>query len=103
MSRKTLKLPESEYERHNGQRKEMGLSWAEYIDGQAPDLEDTLRGIIREEMHHDECDVVECDQDAEHQLIIKNAGDDRLLSQRMCTEHKQEWGGYVVESEPIDE
>lgn len=50
MSRKTLKLPEGEYERHNEQRQEMGLTWAEYIDGQAPDLEDTIRRVVREEL-----------------------------------------------------
>jgi len=50
MSRKTLKLSEDDYERHNEARKEMGLTWAEYIDGQAPDLEQTLRRVIREEV-----------------------------------------------------
>lgn len=50
MSRKTLKLPEDDYDRHNEQRKKMGLSWPEYIDGQAPDLEETLREVIRDEM-----------------------------------------------------
>jgi len=38
MTRKTVKLPENEYEKHNAQRKEMGLTWAEYIDGQAAKL-----------------------------------------------------------------
>ena len=33
MARGTIKLPENDYERHNEQRKEMGLTWAEYIDG----------------------------------------------------------------------
>jgi hypothetical protein len=101
MSRKTLKLPEEEYDRHNEQRKEMGLSWAEYIDGQAPDMEETIRGVIRDEMDHGECDVIECDDDAEVQAIIRNPGDDRLLSQRFCYDHKQEWSGYIVESERI--
>lgn len=50
MARGTIKLPEGEYERHNEQRKEMGLSWSEYIDGQSPDFEDTLRRVIREEL-----------------------------------------------------
>ena len=50
MARKTIKLPEDEYERHNEKRKEMGLSWAEYIDGQSPDLEDTIRRVLREEL-----------------------------------------------------
>jgi hypothetical protein len=50
MGRKTVKLPEDDYERHNEQRKEMGLSWPEYIDGQAPGLEETVRRVIREEL-----------------------------------------------------
>lgn len=50
MSRKTLKLPEEDYERHNARRKEMGLSWAEYVDGQAPDIEETIREVIRDEL-----------------------------------------------------
>lgn len=56
MARKTIKLPEAEYEKHNERRKEMGLTWSEYIDGQAPELEDTLRRVIREELqnHGDE-------------------------------------------------
>lgn len=50
MVRKNIKLPEEEYERHNEQRKEMGLSWAEYIDGQAPELEGMIRTVVREEL-----------------------------------------------------
>lgn len=50
MARGTIKLPEDEYERHNEQRKEMGLSWAEYIDGQAPELEETIRRVVRDEL-----------------------------------------------------
>lgn len=51
MSRKTLKLPEEDYERHNEKRKELGLTWAEYIDGQAPEIEETVRRAIREELN----------------------------------------------------
>jgi len=32
----TIKIPHDEYERHNEQRQDMGLTWAAYIDGQAP-------------------------------------------------------------------
>lgn len=32
----TIKIPRNEYERHNDRRDEKGLTWAEYIDGQAP-------------------------------------------------------------------
>jgi len=37
MDRSTIKLPEAEYERHNERRKAMGQTWAEYVDGNAPD------------------------------------------------------------------
>lgn len=50
MGRKTIKLPEEDYKRHNQKRKEMGLSWADYIDGQSPDLEDTIRRVLRDEL-----------------------------------------------------
>lgn len=33
----TIKIPRDDYQRHNERRKELGQSWAEYIDGQAPD------------------------------------------------------------------
>lgn len=32
----TIKLPRDEYERHNERRQEMGLSWADYVDGESP-------------------------------------------------------------------
>jgi len=50
MARGTIKLPEDDYERHNEQRKKMGLTWAEYIDGESPELEDTIRRVVREEL-----------------------------------------------------
>lgn len=50
MARKTVKLPEDEYKRHNKKRQEMGLTWSEYIDGQAPELEDTIRRVVRDEL-----------------------------------------------------
>lgn len=34
----TIKIPRDEYEQHNERRQDLGLSWAEYIDGQAPEL-----------------------------------------------------------------
>ena len=37
MERGTIKLPEDEYERHNERRQALGLTWAEYIEGNAPD------------------------------------------------------------------
>lgn len=49
MSRKNIKLPEEEYDRHNERRQEMGLTWSEYINGESPDLESMMRRVIREE------------------------------------------------------
>jgi len=33
----TIKIPRDEYDRHNERRKANNQSWAEYIDGQAPE------------------------------------------------------------------
>lgn len=52
--RKTLKLPKEEYEKHNERRKQMGLTWVEYIDGQSPELEETIRRVVREELSNDD-------------------------------------------------
>lgn len=60
----TIKIPREEYERHNERRQDMGLTWAEYIDGEAADFEfdvdlpadfeqmtpDEYREIVREEV-----------------------------------------------------
>lgn len=35
----TIKLPREEYERHNERRQDLGLTWAEYINGEAPEDE----------------------------------------------------------------
>lgn len=45
MGRKTVKLPESDFEKHNERRKRLGMSWPEYMDEEAPQ---SLRQIIRE-------------------------------------------------------
>lgn len=62
MARRTIKLPEEEYERHNKRRKEMGLTWAEYIDGQSANIEDSIRNVIRDESEYEyvcrECEHV---------------------------------------------
>jgi hypothetical protein len=47
MSRGTIKLPEEKYEEHNERRKDLGLSWAEYIDGQAPDLTAEIKPAVK--------------------------------------------------------
>ena len=48
MARGTIKLPEDEYEKHNKRRKAQGLSWKDYIDGQAPDLTDEIKPAVKE-------------------------------------------------------
>lgn len=37
----TVKLPREAYKRHNERRKELGVTWAEYVDGEAPEPMDT--------------------------------------------------------------
>lgn len=51
MARGTIKLPEEKYEKHNERRQKLGLTWAEYIDGESPELEDTIRRVVREELN----------------------------------------------------
>jgi len=36
MARRTIKIPEDVFERHNERREEAGATWADWIDGQAP-------------------------------------------------------------------
>lgn len=45
----TIKIPRDEYEKHNERREDMGLSWAEYIDGEAPEDSDIKERI--DELH----------------------------------------------------
>jgi len=33
----TIKIPEPAYEHHNERRQEMGVTWEQYINGEAPD------------------------------------------------------------------
>jgi hypothetical protein len=33
----TIKIPRDDFERHNDRRKDLRLTWAEYINGVAPD------------------------------------------------------------------
>lgn len=87
MTRKTLKLPEEDYERHNERRKEMGLSWAEYVDGQAPDIEETVREAVREEVHGDGCRFMECPRDATHGLLYLATSGDEPTLERYCERH----------------
>ena len=54
MSRVTFKFPEEMVEKHRPRKEAMGVSWPEYFDGQAPDVEfatpEEVRQIVREEM-----------------------------------------------------
>jgi len=50
VTRKNIKLPADEYDKHNERRKEMGLTWPEYIDGQAPKLKPMIQEALREEL-----------------------------------------------------
>ena len=36
----TIKIPEPAYEYHNEQRKELGLTWEQYINNQEPETSD---------------------------------------------------------------
>jgi len=44
MDWKTIRIPASDFERHNQRRKSTGMTWAEYIDDQAPNT-DTSRQL----------------------------------------------------------
>ena len=42
MTRGTIKIPEEDFEHHNERRKELGQTWTEYLDGQAPDHQERM-------------------------------------------------------------
>jgi len=41
----TIKIPEPAYDHHNERRKEMGKTWEQYINGEAPSVEVDEREI----------------------------------------------------------
>ena len=43
----TIKLPREAYETHNERRQEMGLTWEDYINGQAPEVSNGSEDIIK--------------------------------------------------------
>ena len=55
----TIRVPRSVFERHNERRQDLGATWAEYLDGEAPEYvvlpetvmvgRDELREIVRGE------------------------------------------------------
>jgi CRP-like cAMP-binding protein len=49
-NRGTVKLPREQYDHHNERRDDMGLSWSDYINGEAPQIAETVRRIVREEL-----------------------------------------------------
>lgn len=62
-SRSNIKLPNDEYERHNDRRKANNQTWAEYIDGQAPDEtagldESEVRMVVRDELRRFKDDLL---------------------------------------------
>lgn len=44
--RANIKLPREKYERHRERKEKLGVSWAEYIDGQAPEQPDVEVGPV---------------------------------------------------------
>lgn len=48
--RANIKVGRDFYEKHNERRQELGLTWEEYIEGESPEIEDTIRCVIREEL-----------------------------------------------------
>lgn len=36
MEWKTIRIPEEDFDEHNKRRKDLGVTWAEYIEGVAP-------------------------------------------------------------------
>lgn len=51
MTRRTIKVPEDVYEKHNERRQRLGMSWPEYIDEEAPEsLVAIIRRVVREEL-----------------------------------------------------
>jgi hypothetical protein len=49
-NRANIKVSREFYEEHNERRQELGLTWEEYIGGESPEIEDTIRRVIREEL-----------------------------------------------------
>lgn len=51
MGRSGIKLQDEDFEKHNERRKQLGMTWPEYMDNEAPPpLEAILRRVVREEL-----------------------------------------------------
>lgn len=48
--RANIKVGREFYEEHNERRQELGLTWQEYIEGESPEIEETIRRVVREEL-----------------------------------------------------
>lgn len=48
--RANIKVGRGFYEKHNDRRQELGLTWEDYIEGESPEIEETIRRVIREEL-----------------------------------------------------
>jgi len=63
----TIKIPKDEYDKHNDRRQDLGLTWAEYIDGEAPDAPDTDIGpVTLEATEHKKISEGVADELADH-------------------------------------
>ncbi len=71
MTRANIKLPEEEFERHNERRKELGQTWAEYLDGNAPDHQERML-----EVQERQADALETIAGA----LLMELSDDRQLN-----------------------
>ena len=47
---KPIKVPKEDFERHKQRKQELGVSWAEYVEGQAPESRSELIEEIREQL-----------------------------------------------------
>ena len=57
--RKNIKVTEEFYREHKPRKDELGLTWEEYIEGQAPELEQLLRDVVRDEVQNVTADLPE--------------------------------------------
>jgi len=71
MTRANIKLPEDEFETHNTRRKELGLSWAEYLDSNAPELRE--REVEAQERQADALEAIAG-------ALLMDQSDDRQLN-----------------------
>jgi len=85
----TIRLPREEFDKHNERRKDVGLTWVEYMNGESPDyskavdfdeLEDRIVVRFAREVEADVSDVQRRIDDLEANLPRKVAEELRWLS-----------------------